>query len=147
MTFFDFDEEVERARADAISSDDQAAVRTTIPQQRLPEAVRSAGWRFIDPTSAFVPGVKPRELVIGIVPWNPAELRALSALAKWSDISSFAVQVFDIDDCRSAKDIERVIPRVDPPLQTPVVAEYSGGQLIRHAEGAAALDLLTELVG
>jgi hypothetical protein len=147
VTFFDFDEEVERARADAISDNDKAAARTTIPQQRLPEAVRSAGWRFLDSTSVFVPGIKPRELVIGVAPWNPAELRALSAVAKWSGIGSFAVQVFDIDDCRSAKDLARVVPGLDPPLQTPVVAEYGDGQLIRCAEGAAALDLLTELVG
>lgn len=147
MTVFDFDDEVERARADAISDSDKAAARTTIPQQRLPEAVRLAGWRFLDSTSVFVPGAKPRELVIGLAPWNPSELHALGALVRRSGGDTFAIQVFDIDDCQSARDIARVIPGVDPPRQTPVAAEYRDGQLIRHAEGSAAVDLLTELGG
>lgn len=146
MSFFDFKQEIEGARVDAISDDERAAVRTTIPQQRLPEAVRSAGWLFLGPSSVFEPGSTPRELVIGVAPWNAAELCALSALAHGSGDNAFAVQIFDIDDCEDAKDLARVIPGVDPPMQTPVVAEYRDGLLIRRAEGAAALALLTELV-
>jgi len=145
VSFFDFGEEIERTRVDAISDHDRAALRTTIPQQRLPEAVRSAGWHFLDATSVFEPGAEPRELVVGVAAWNTAELRALSALAQWPGRDAFAIQVFDIDDCRNANDIERVLPGVDPPMQTPVVAEYSDGQLTRCAEGAEALSLLAEL--
>ena|SRR6266498_853195 len=146
MSFIDFEEEIERARVDASSDHDKAAVRTTISQQRLPEAVRSAGWHFLDQTRVFEPGTQRRELVIGVAPWNSAELRASSALVQRSGRHAFAVQIFDIDDCKNAKDIERVVPGVEPPIQTPVLAEYSDGKLTRRAEGAAALDLLAELV-
>lgn len=145
MSVFDFEEEIERARADAISEGDRAAVRTAISRQRLPEAVREAGWRFLYRGTEFDPAVEPAALVIGIAPWNPNELQALNELLNRSGERAIGIWIFDIDDCENFEDVARFLPGRNAPIQTPVVAEYGDGILLRSAEGAAALDFLARL--
>lgn len=87
----------------------------------------------------------PEALVIGVAPWNDAELKALGALHGRLAPEVVGVWVFDIDSCENADDIERFLPGVKPPVQTPVVAEYAAGGLTRSAEGPEALDLLTQI--
>lgn len=147
MSTFDFDEEIERERAAAISDRDRAGVRTAVSHQRLPEAVRAAGWNFLGRGDQFDPAGGPEALVIGIAPWNDVELKMLGALQRRLAPGVGAVWVFDIDDCENAEDIARFLPGVRPPAQTPVVAQYASGGLTRSAEGPKALDLLRQLNG
>lgn len=142
MSTFDFEEEIERERASALSDLDRAVVRTAISQQRLPDAVRAAGWNFLHQGDEFDPTSQERALVIGLAPWSAAELRALGALLDAAD-EAVGVWVFNIDDCENADDIARFVPGVKAPIQTPIVADYVNGDLVRSAEGAAAIDLLT----
>lgn len=145
MSTFDFDEEIERERGAAISERDRAGVRAAVSHQRLPEAVRAAGWHFLYRGDHFDPVGNPEALVIGVAPWNDAELKALGALEGRLAREAIAVWVFDIDDCENAEDMARFLPGVKPPAQTPVVVEYAAGGLRRSAEGSEALDLLTKL--
>lgn len=145
VSTFDFDEEIERERAAAISERDRAGVRAAVSHQRLPEAVRAAGWHFLFRGDQFDPVGNPEALVIGVAPWNEAELKALGALQDRLAPEAVGVWVFDIDDCENADDIARFLPGAKPPVQTPVVAEYAAGGLTRSAEGSDALDLLTRL--
>jgi hypothetical protein len=142
MSLFDFDEEIEQERAAALTDSDRASVRTTVSQQRLPEAVRAAGWRFLYRGDEFDPAGQSAALVIGVAPWNEPELRALDGLFAASAGAPVRIWVFDIDDCENAEDIARVLPGVKPPVRTPVVAKYIEGGLARSAEGADAIDLL-----
>lgn len=146
MSIFDFEEEIAQARANAISDRDRAAQRTSISQQRLPGAVRAAGWNFLYRDSRFDPAAHPAALVIGVAPWNATELGALGSLFEQFGVKNMEILVFDIDDCQSADDLASVLPGVKPPMQTPVVAEYRGGDAVLSAEGAAALDLLARLL-
>jgi len=142
MSIFDFEEEIEQERAAAITDRDRASVRTAVSQQRLPEAVRAAGWRFLYRGEEFDPAGQPAALVIGIAPWNGPELKALDQLLGSLVDDVVGIWVFDIDDCENAEDIARVLPGVKPPIQTPVVAKYEEGALARSAEGSDAIDFL-----
>lgn len=145
MSTFDFDEEIERERAAAISDSGRAAVRAAVSHQRLPGAVRAAGWNFLCRGDQFHPMDNREALVIGVAPWNDVELKALGALQRHLVPELGTVWVFDIDDCENAEDIARFLPGVKAPTQTPVMAQYNSGDLTRSAEGSQALDLLRQL--
>jgi len=143
MSLFDFEHEIEVERSAALTDHERASVRTSLSRQLLPDAVRAAGWQFLDRGDQFDPASRQTALVVGVAPWNAAELHALDALVAAVSDGDVSIWVFDIDNCLNADDIARVLPGVELPTQTPVIAKYVASRLARSAEGAEALELLT----
>ena len=143
MSVFDFEEEIERERASAASDNDRAIVRTTVSRQRLPEAVRAAGWNYVFRGDAVDLDTNST-VVVGVAAWNAAELRALGSLDA-SGSGRTDLWIFDIDDYENPEELVLVLPGVKAPTQTPVVAEYLNGRLVSFTEGPAALDILANL--
>lgn len=142
MSLFDFEEEIERERGNVISDRDRAMVRTNISRQRLPEAVREAGWHFVPPDEPVDILGETTALVVGVAAWSAPDLHALDALS--SSVSRTDIWVFDIDDYERADQLAERLPGVKAPTQTPIVAKYENGSLMASAEGAEALLLLSK---
>lgn len=133
------------AKAHTLTDKERAGLRTKIGRERLADAVTQAGWRFLAKGDSLDRDQQQHVVVVGVASWNSVELRALNYLTCKEPRASADIAIFDIDNCLTESDLDDYIPGVEPPIETPVVAEYRDGVLARSAEGPDGLSLLRDL--
>ena len=77
-----------------------------------------------------------RAIVLGVATWSSPDLEALDTLV--AEVKGLALLVFDLDACRDAARLQALMPGCSLPLQSPVLATYSRGELLISLEGERA---------
>ena len=147
MSHFDFSATAKQLAAEAARCGDKktfmAQFIARAAMLEFPNAVAKAGWHLLKPGVSFDPSSHEYAIVIGVAVWAPFELQCLSKLRERLGDQSAPVYVFDIDDCMIV-DHTLFIPGTEPPLQTPILAEYRNGKLIHYAEGRKAAEWIKQ---
>jgi hypothetical protein len=104
--------------------------------------VTRAGFRYLSRGDYFSPG--NRDLVIGVAAWSDADLAALEELASHTRHRSSGTTIFDIDEL-SFPEMLRLFPGIRRFFRTPVVMQYTGGDLTYYGEGHDAVLWLRQL--
>jgi hypothetical protein len=142
MSFFDFAEDVDRAVQGATDEVSRLSAKTTVHRANLPAAITRAGFRYLPSGGFFSPG--NHDLVIGVAAWSDPDLAALEDLVSQTRSRSTRVTVFDIDEL-SFPEMLRLLPGMRRFMHTPVVIQYTQGDLTYYGEGYDAVLWLRQL--
>jgi len=142
MSYFDFSDDVERARYEAEDDASRLSARTTVHHARFPAAVKRAGFQLLSGDSSFIPG--KHDLVVGAAPWSDPDLAALEDLVVHARSGYVRISVFDIDDI-SWSAMVRLFAGIRRFTRTPVVLKYRHGELTYFGEGHDAVLWLRQL--
>ena len=142
MSFFDFSDEVGRARQEAPDDASRLSAKTAVHRANLPAAVRRAGFRYLPSGGQFAPG--DDDLVIGVAAWSDPDLAALEDLVLTARSNPVQVTVFDIDEL-SLPEMVELLPGMRRFMHTPVVIHYRRGGIIYFGEGNDAVLWLRQL--
>jgi len=107
----------------------------------LNERVGLAGWSVLHPGQVIRLEEGSRSIVISGVTWSKPDLCLLDELAA---LNSSGTRVWFFNPDRVFPD-EKILPGAARMVQTPVLAEYSGKQLIRFTQGGHALTRIREV--
>jgi hypothetical protein len=139
MSNFDFREVANKLGAGSKNPNDIIAARNKAIEQEFPKAISKLGWHLLKRGDSFDPSQSPHVIVIGVATWSDPDLQGLELLAKQLQGKSIDVYVFDIDECLTFEQLLSLVPGISPAKQTPVVAEYRDGRLLKNFEGPEAL--------
>ena len=104
----------------------------------LPEWVADSAMHWLA-SPGSVNGIADK-LVVGVAVWSRYDLQMLDELNAFaSSHPTVRVYVFDVD--RAGEELERFVPGVGEPGQTPVVGWWSGGVLVESGTGFAGRQL------
>lgn len=142
MSFFDFSEDVAKARAQAEDLASQLSAKTTVHVAKFPAAVKRAGFNFLSKGSSFVPGVY--DLVIGAAPWSDPDLAVLEDVAAHARAATPRISVFSVDDIGFSEMVS-LLPGLRMFGRTPVVLQYRNGILTYFGDGHDAVLWLRQI--
>jgi hypothetical protein len=107
----------------------------------LNEKARAAGWNVLHPGESVRLDDDTRSIVISGVTWSKPDLEVLDELAA-RDTSDTQVWFFSLDYVFPD---ERILPNAPSVIRTPVLAEYSGRQLVNFVQGRGVIDRIRNL--
>ena len=100
--------------------------------------VTKGGWRLLKRGESLDPNAAAEIAVVGVTAWDNLAMQSFTAMTAKADRPKGGITVFNLDDCTTTDQLNSFLPGVSGVLQTPVVAEYRDGQLVRKLEGKAA---------
>jgi hypothetical protein len=130
---FRFWADVESRGRSSESPADRIASRNRFIRDSFEADIRRVGWNRLTSQQHLPNGVDA--LVLGVVTWSRKDMELLAGLASLPQPSA-PIFIFDLDDVRSLEDLDRYIPGVPLPVETPVFAQYRSGRLVRSGSGA-----------
>lgn len=138
--YFDFD----AAESSLALTSDRIARISEV--NRLREALFEAdveriGWWRLRPGDSLDPQKVAEIWVIGAALWNHLDRTVLKEAAERRNADKVAV--FNLDEVHSPAEFAAFLPDAPMATETPIVAEYRGGQLRRFATAGAAWALIS----
>jgi hypothetical protein len=145
MRYFDFQRAVERKLASANTDEERLMARTQAGKEEFAEAARRAGLVVLScTTEPLLP--RGRCVVVGVATWSDTDMAALDSAVLNMRRRGIEGYVFDIDDCKSPVDVQRMLPDTGlAPTRTPVFGYYVDGRIEAFGQGADACCWLEQL--
>ena len=107
--------------------------------QRYQEAVSNTDWQVLKRGDCFEPTTTKEAVVICVAVWSHPDIEALESFRAMANTAKRQVFIFSLHDL-NFEEITHFMPGIYRFTQTPVVAEYKDGALVRTIEGKAARD-------
>ena len=98
------------------------------------------GWCFL--SADHYPSISDnKSLVVFLLPkWSQSDLQIVASIAQKIIEKRIRVEVFDIDEIKTQDKLKEMFPGLLNVTQTPVLIEYSQGEICFSAQGKSVSD-------
>jgi len=143
MNNFNFENHIQKLPMD-LGCEEFIAAKNKIVATEFPLAVARVGWKLLTTDSPPAPASGKHVIVVCVVTYSKEDLHALDFLVQRGLPDSTVVLVLDLAFFLTTDAVLRVVPGIPAPIQTPIMAEYYDGKLIKTLEGPPVIDWCRE---